>query len=217
MSDLTTLTRKPDRGTDERAALDELLDSVPVGVLCTVLDGMPWSVPLLLARDGDRVLLHGSTGAGALRHLADGAPLTMTVFALDGLVVAHTAFDSSANYRSAVLRGSAEVLRGEVAERALEALTDRLLPGRTEEVRASTGREVAATVVLALPITEGAWLFKGRAGGSGEPEEGSADVWTGVVPLRTVAGPLEPDPWNGSGAPVPPSVRRVQQAYPGLG
>lgn len=213
MPDLTTLTRKPDRGTADRAALDQLLDSVPVGVLSTVVDGMPWSVPLLIARDGDRVLLHGSTGAGALRHLAAGAPLTLTVFALDGLVVAHTAFDSSANYRSAVLRGTAEVLSGDDAVAALRVLTNSLLPGRADEVRASTSREVAATVALVLPISEGSWIFKSRTGGSGQPEEGSAEVWTGVVPLSTVAGPLEPDPWNESDAPVPASVHEIVRRH----
>ena len=208
-TDLSTLTRKPERGIDDRAALDDLLDAVPVGVLSTVLDGMPWSVPLLVARDGDRVLLHGSTGAGALRHLLSGKPLTLTVFALDGLVVAETAFDSSANYRSAVLRGTAVEVGAEEAWGALERLTDRLLPGRTREVRASTKREMAATTCLALPIEDGSWLLKTRSGGTDAPEDPT--VWTGVVPLRTAAG--EPEPTPGVTAPVPASVEAVRAAY----
>lgn len=210
MTDLTTLTRKPDRGTDERAALDALLDSVPVGVLSTVVDGMPWSVPLLIARDGDRVLVHGSTGAGALRHLLRGAPLTLTVFALDGLVVAETAFDSSANYRSAVLRGTATEVGADEAWGALERLTDRLLPGRTSEVRPSTNKEMRATTCLALPIEEGSWLLKARTGGTDAPQD--PDVWTGVVPIRMVAG--EPEPTPGVSAPVPASVQALAARYP---
>ncbi|WP_151523641.1 pyridoxamine 5'-phosphate oxidase family protein [Serinicoccus kebangsaanensis] len=210
MTDLSTPTRKPDRYTEDRARLDELLDSMPVGVLSTVVDGMPWSVPLLVARDGDRVLLHGSTGAGALRHLVAGAPLTLTVVALDGLVLAESAFDSSANYRSAVLRGTAVEIGGEEAWQGLERLTDRLLPGRTTEIRASTRREVAATTCLVLPIEEGSWLFKSRTGGADAPSERS--VWTGVVPLRLVAG--EPEPTPGTTAPTPASVHAVRAAYP---
>lgn len=213
MTALSTLTRKPERGTADRAALDELLDSVPVGVLSTVLDGQPWSVPLLIARDGDRVLLHGSTGAGALRHLLAGAPLTLTIFALDALVVAESAFDSSANYRSAVLRGTAVELGPEDSWDALERLTDRLLPGRTGEIRPSTTKEMRATTALALPIEDGSWLFKARSGGTDAPED--ASVWTGVVPLRMVAG--EPEPTPGVTAPTPASVRAVQSAYDAAG
>ncbi|WP_298890071.1 pyridoxamine 5'-phosphate oxidase family protein [uncultured Serinicoccus sp.] len=210
MPDLSTPTRKPDRYLGERAALDDLLDAMPVGVLSTVVDGEPWSVPLLVARDGDRVLLHGSTGAGALRHVAAGVPVTLTVVALDGLVVAETAFDSSANYRSAVLRGHPVELGPEESRRALERLTDRLLPGRTSEVRASTGKELRATACLALPIVEGSWLLKARTGGAGPSEDPA--VWTGVVPLALTAGPPEPTP--GTTAPVPGSVVATRAAYP---
>ncbi|WP_022923553.1 pyridoxamine 5'-phosphate oxidase family protein [Serinicoccus marinus] len=210
MTDLSTPTRKPERYTDDRARLDELLDEVPVGVLATVVDGLPWTVPLLIARDGDRVLLHGSTGAGALRHLRAGAPVTLTVMSMDGLVVAESAFDSSANYRSAVLRGTPVELTGEDARAGLDRLTERLLPGRTREVRSSTRRELAATTCLALPIEQGAWLFKARTGGTDPATD--ADVWSGVVPLRVVAGMPEPTP--GVTAPVPPSVQAVLDAHP---
>lgn len=130
-SPLGALTRKPDRATD-RAALDELLDEAKVGTLSTVVDGLPWSVPMLFARDGDAIALHGSTGAGALRHVAAGAPVTFTVFAMDGLVIADTLFDHSANYRSAVVRGTLELV--DDARSALEVLSDKLIPGRVAEV-----------------------------------------------------------------------------------
>ncbi len=131
-SRLASLTRKPDRAAD-RELLDALLDETKVGTLSTVVDGLPWSVPMLFARDGDSILLHGSTGAGALRHVAAGAPVTFTVFALDGLVVADTLFDHSANYRSVVVRGVLEV--ADDAQLALEVLSDKLIPGRVAEVR----------------------------------------------------------------------------------
>ena len=99
------LGRHAERGRSERAALDALLDEVLAGTLSTVVDGRPWVVPMLFARDGDQVLLHGSTGAGALRQVAAGAPAVLSVTVVDGLVVAHTTFESSANYRSAVIHG----------------------------------------------------------------------------------------------------------------
>ncbi|WP_158239779.1 DUF1272 domain-containing protein [Phycicoccus duodecadis] len=200
------LTRKPERGAAGRAELDALLDEVLVGTLSTVVDARPWVVPMLFARDGDRILLHGSTGAGALRQVAAGAPAALTVVSLDGIVVAHTTFDSSANYRSAVVHGVLTPLGPDEAAAALDLLSDRLIPGRTCEVRPSTRREQAATLTMALPVTEGQWLYKARSGGPGEPDE-PTDVWTGVLPLRVVAEPPEPAPASVAAArEVPASV-----------
>jgi nitroimidazol reductase NimA-like FMN-containing flavoprotein (pyridoxamine 5'-phosphate oxidase superfamily) len=207
------LRRHAERGRTDRDDLDALLDEVLAGTLSTVVDGRPWVVPMLFARDGDRILLHGSTGAGALRHVAAGAPAALTVMSVDGLVVAHSTFDSSANYRSAVVHGELEPLEDADAARALDVLSERLLPGRTAEVRVSTRRERAATLAVALPITAGRWLLKVRAGGPGEPEE-ATDAWCGVVPLRTVAGAPEPAPWTeDAGTAVPASVTALVERW----
>ncbi|WP_145226256.1 pyridoxamine 5'-phosphate oxidase family protein [Rudaeicoccus suwonensis] len=215
---LNSLTRKEGRASADRSTLDALLDEVSVGVLSTVLDGMPWSVPMLFARDGDNVILHGSTGAGALRQVTEGAPAAFTVYSLDGYVVAYNAFESSANYRSAVLRGTLVHLSGDSAVTGLERLTDRLFPGRTGEVVPSTRKELAATVCLALPIREGSWLYRGRVGGSEPPEYDdatvpAAPVWTGIVPLRLTAGEPQRDEWNHDDVPIPESVRAIQRHY----
>lgn len=207
------LGRHAERARAERAQLDALLDEVLAGTLSTVVDGRPWVVPMLFARDGDRILLHGSTGAGALRQVAAGAPAALTVISLDGLVVAHSTFDSSANYRSAVVHGELETLAAEDRTRALELLSDRLLPGRTREVRPMTRREQAATLAMALPIVEGRWLLKVREGDPTAPEE-DTDAWCGVVPLRTVAGAPVPAPWTAeAGTEVPASVRTLVDAW----
>ncbi len=207
------LRRKPERGRAGRAELDALLDEVLAGTLSTVVDGHPWVVPMLFARDRDRLLLHGSTGAGALRQVAAGAPAAFSVLALDGLVVAESTFDSSANYRSAVLHGELHPLDADERSRALAVLSDRLLPGRTREVRPSTRREEVATLAMALPITDGRWLLKVRSGGPGEPED-PTPAWTGVVPFRTVAGAPEPAPWTvTAGTPVPASVTALVERW----
>ena len=201
------LTRKPERGATERDDLDALLDEVLAGTLSTVVDGRPWVVPMLFARDGDRILLHGSTGAGALRQVAAGAPAVLSVTVVDGLVVAHTTFDSSANYRSAVVHGELVNLTGTDRTTALDLISERLIPGRTAEVRPMTAKEQAATLAMALPITDGRWVLKARSGGPSTPEEDPAGAWCGVVPLRVVAGEPEPAPWSvESGLPVPASV-----------
>ncbi len=200
------IRRLSERSRPDRADLDAVLDATLVGTLSTVVDGAPWVVPMLVVRDGDRLLLHGSTGAGALRHVAEGAPAAVSVVLLDGVVVAHTTFDSSANYRSAVVYGSLRPLTGADERRAaLAAVSAAILPGREEEVRPMTAKEVAATQVMELPIRDGDWLVKVRTGGPGEPDEPTG-AWTGVVPLRVVADDPAPDP-RSAGTPVPPSVR----------
>ena len=201
------LQRFPEQGVTDRDALDALLDSQWVGVLSTVVDGLPLAVPMLYARDGDRVLLHGSTGAGALRRVAAGAPAVLTVFALDALVVAPTTFESSVNYRSATVRGPLEPLGDQDRESALDRFSEVLVPGRTGEVRASTRKELAATLALALPIREDGWLLKVADDWPATPAEAGAaeDVWSGLVPVRTVLDPPVPAPWAAD-LPVPPSV-----------
>ena len=207
------LTRKPDRGRTERDELDALLDDLLAGTLSTVVDGRPWVVPMLYARDGDRILLHGSTGAGALRHVAAGAPAALSVTVVDGLVIAHSTFDSSANYRSAVVHGELTPLTGDDRTTALDRISERLIPGRGREVRPMTAKEQAATLAMALPITEGRWLLKARAGGPSVPDE-ETGAWSGVVPFRLVAGDPEPAPWSvEAGTPVPASVTDLVQRW----
>ncbi|WP_226343903.1 pyridoxamine 5'-phosphate oxidase family protein [Agilicoccus flavus] len=210
MDRLDHLNRHAERGTTDRDRLDALLDEQWVGTLSTVVDGLPWAVPMLFARDGDRIILHGSTGAGALREVADGAPAAFCVATVDALVVAATTFDSSANYRSAVVRGRLANLTGDEKTRVLDAFSEKLLPGRTSEVRPMTKREMAATLAMALPIEDGAWIMKAREGLPSTNEESGAerDVWTGVVPVRS--GYVEPaaSPWS-TRTEVPASVRRL--------
>ena len=208
MTPMTELNRHPERARTERQALDDLLDDVPAGTLSTIADGRPWVVPMLHARDGDRIILHGSTAAGALRQIAGGAPVALCVFALDGLVVAHSTFESSANYRSAVVQGVAEPLTGAAKTEALQRFSERMLPGRTAEVVAMTAKEQAATLTFALPIVDGQWVVKARTG-QADPPDAPTEAWCGVIPLHTVAGPLEPAPWTAPDAPVPSSVRAV--------
>lgn len=204
------LHRHPERGTTDRAPLDALLDGQWVGTLSTVVDGLPWSVPMLFARDGDRIVLHGSTGAGALRHVAHGAPATFTVSTVDELVVAATTFESSANYRSAVIRGTLTNLEGDDKFAALDAFSDKLVPGRVAEVRPMNKKELAATLAMSLPIEDGQWLYKAREGWSSTNDEADAepDVWAGLVPVTTTYGPAIPAPWA-QDTPVPDSVRAL--------
>lgn len=208
---LEKLTRKPQRRAEDRVELDRLLDEQLVGTLSTVTtDGRPWAVPMLHARDGDRVLLHGSTGAGALRQVAASSEAVLSVHSLDGLVLATSMFEHSANYRSATIRGALRTLTGDEAWEALDRLSDVLVPGRRDEVRGMLRKEVRATVALALDLGEDNWILKVREGDT-EEELAEPGVWTGVVPVRTTYGAPERSPWLGDDHVVPPSVQALSQ------
>lgn len=192
VTEATRITRIAKRQVTDRQVLYNILDAGLVAHVGLVRDGLPVVLPLGYARSGDALLLHGSTGGGLLRAAAQGAPLAVTITLLDGLVYARSVFDSSMNYRSIMVTGTATVLTGEDKAQGLLELSEHLMPGRWAEVRPTTARELAATVLLRLPIEEVS--VKVRAEGpTTEPDDGeSRQVWAGVLPLTLQAGTPQP-------------------------
>ena len=205
----TKLRRAPQRGTHDRAIIDAILDEALVCHLGFVHDGRPFVIPTLHARQGDEILIHGSAASRAVRTLAAGVPVCLTVTLVDGLVLARSAFHHSVNYRSVVLLGTATVVDGpDEKAAALEAFTERLAPGRWPHIRPPSRQELKGTSVLRLPIEEGS--AKVRTGPPVDDDEDYAmDTWAGVVPLVTAAAAPEPDPQLREGVPVPEHVLRL--------
>jgi uncharacterized protein len=203
----TKFRRVPQRGTHDRETVDAILDEALVSHVGFVHDGRPAVIPTLHARAGDEVLLHGSAASRMLRALGGGVDVCLTATLIDGLVLARSAFHHSMNYRSVVLYGRAwPVTADGELEAALEAFTEKLVPGRWKDVRWPTTQELKGTAVLALPIEEGS--AKVRTGPPIDDEEDYAlDTWAGVVPLRLTPGAAVPDPRLRDGIPQPPYVR----------
>ncbi|MEV1128506.1 pyridoxamine 5'-phosphate oxidase family protein [Agromyces sp. NPDC049794] len=201
------IRRMPERQTTDRDALLTLLDGELVGHLAAVVDDEPVVVPMGYARVGEHVLVHGSTGGGfALRAAAERATVAFAVTALDALVYARSLFDSSMNYRSAVVYGVLETVPAEETDAALLALSERLMPGRAAEVRGTTRKETAATRVLRLALDD--VVMKVRAAGASEDPDDGEDrtAWAGVVPLVRTWGAPEPSVLTAPGTAVPDSV-----------
>jgi hypothetical protein len=202
-SERVRLRRRRERGSHEREAIDAILDEGLVAHLGIVDDGQPLVLPTLHARSGDVVYLHGSRASRTMRVAASGARVCLTVSLIDGLVLARSAMHHSANYRSAVLVGSArpvedpaEVLAG------FEAIVERLVPGRWRDVRPPTESELKATALVALPIDEAS--AKTRTGQPVDDDEDYAlPAWAGVIPLSLSAGEPQPDPLLAPGTEVP--------------
>lgn len=206
----TRVRRQPSRGAYDRDAIWAVFDAALFAQVTFVDDGQPLAIPMLQARVGDAVYIHGSSASRAMRVLAEGVPACLTVTVLDGLVLARSAFEHSANYRSAVLLGRFERL-DEDPERvaALEAFTNKLLPGRWLEVRRPNRKELRATTILRMPIVEAS--VKSRTGPPSDDESPDAelDIWAGVIPIVTSFGAPRPSPGLRDGIPLPGSAFRL--------
>lgn len=198
--------RHPERGVTDIEVINEILDSQLTCHLAFSVDGWPYAVPTVHARDGGRLLIHGSTLSRMLGALTRGVPVCVTVTAIDGIVAARSAFNHSLNYRSAMVFGVATSIREEADKlEAMRTIVDHVLPGRWAEVRHPSTTELRATEIVWLPIDRA--TAKVRSGGSIDtPADRNAQVWSGVVPMSTrlLQPILVPD--DVADLPVPPSV-----------
>jgi len=203
----TRLRRLPKRGAHDRPTIDAILDEALIGHVAWVVEGgRPAVIPTLIARDGDHLLIHGSSASRTVRALRAGTEACVEVTHVDGIVLARSAFHHSMNYRSVILYGTLETV--EDPEHALEVFTEKLVPGRWPHVRRPSRQELKGTAVLALPITEGS--AKIRTGPPVDDDEDyELDTWAGVVPLRVVAAAPTPDPRLRDGIELPDHVRAL--------
>jgi uncharacterized protein len=184
----TRVVREPQRAVYDRDAVNQILDE---GFLCHVgfaVDGQPYVIPTSYGRDGDTLYIHGSVASRMLRNLDRGVPVCVTVTLLDGLVLARSVFNHSMNYRSVVILGTATLV-DDPAEKlaALQALSEHIIPQRWDDSRQPNEKELKATSVLRLPITE--FSAKVRVGPAIDDEEDySFPTWAGVIPLDTTVG-----------------------------
>lgn len=200
----TRLVREADRAVYDRAAAYQILDE---GFICHVgfvVEGQPFVIPTGYGRVGDNLYIHGSAASRMLRNLDQGIAVCVTVTLVDGLVLARSIFNHSMNYRSVVVLGTAVAVndRSEKLE-ALRLLSEHILPGRWVESRQPNEKEIKATLVMRLPITE--FSAKVRQGPPIDDEEDYAfPTWAGVIPLEMVAGEPVDDSrlMAGQGVPV---------------
>jgi len=207
VTERSRVRRKRDRGRYDRATVHAILDDALIAHVAVVADGAPVVLPTTFARIGGAVYLHGARGNRLLRALAAGSDACIEVTLLDGIVFARSAFNHSMNYRSVVLHGTGSAVEAEDEKRrALDAVVERMAPGRSRQCRPPTPEELRATLVVRFPIEEAS--AKVRDGGAiDEPGDLDLDVWAGVLPLTLAAAPLAPDARlrDGAGvAPVPP-------------
>jgi len=189
----TRVVREPQRGVYDRATVYGILDEALVCNVGFAVEGQPYVIPTMHARIGDAIYFHGSAASRMLRNLSEGAAVCITVSLVDGLVLARSVFSHSMNYRSVVALGKATLV-DDPAEKleALRAFTEKILPGRWSEARGPNEKEMKATSILRLPLSEVS--AKVRTGG---PEDDAEDyalkIWAGVIPMHLAAEAPERD------------------------
>ncbi len=206
--------RSHERGQYDRPAVYAVLDA---GMLCHVayvIDGQPYCTPTIHWREGDRLYWHGSSASRMLRHEKKGAPVCVTVSHLDGLVLARSGFNHSANYRSAMCFGSASIVDDpEEKKRALAAVTDRFWPDRAATLRPMEEQEVKATTVIGMTIEEASVKIRAKGVGDDDLDDAKFPVWAGVIPVTTTIGALQPSPVMKPSISVPDHVNLYAEGH----
>lgn len=203
-SDKTEITRLPKRGVYEKDVIYSILDEALVCTVAYVNDVNPFQIPTGFCRIGDKLYIHGSVGSFYMRQLAEKKlPVCISTTLLDGLVLARSAFHHSVNYRSVVLFSTPEpVTDDDEMYRVLEVFTNKVQPGRWNDVRKPNTGEWKATMVLSFKIEEVSAKVR-----TGEPKDDEEDydlpIWAGVVPLETKRLTPIDDPRLKAGIPVP--------------
>jgi len=207
-TDRTKVRRLADRGAYDFEVVHKILDEAPIVHVGFAAEGQPYVLPMIHGRIGTRLYLHGAAGGRNLRALAGGTPLCATATIVDGLVLARSAFHHSMNYRCVVVLGKGAAVEDDAEKnRALKAISERLIPGRWDDVRAPTKPEFKQTLVVSLDLKECSAKLRVGPPKDDEPDY-ALGMWAGVAPMHTTFGELVPDPRLKPGTPVPAYLKK---------
>ena len=205
--------RNPKKGHYDRVRIDAILDRAMVAHIAFIDKGEPVCIPMLFAYSDGRIHIHGSTASRAMRLLSRGEPACLTVTLVHGLVLARSAFEHTVNYESAIAYGCFQAITdGDERLAALAAFTNKLVPGRFNEVRAPNAKELKATMILAMEIEGVSAKIRSGPPDDDDSEDAAMEVWAGELPILSRLGEAIASPGLRAGIPLPESVRRLREA-----
>ena len=207
-SERTKLNRISYKASHEVSDLYSILDDNLVAHVGLVQDGRPVVIPMAYGRVDDIIYLHGSSGSRLMRLLHDEPDVCVSITELKALKVARSTFNSGMHYRSVVIFGKAQLVGDDEKDKALNALSDAMIPGRVQEVRSNTKKELAATIIVSLPLSECSVKISVNEVDDDE-EDLNKGTWAGIVPfIKTIGEPIPADE-EAAGLEVPESVKRL--------
>jgi nitroimidazol reductase NimA-like FMN-containing flavoprotein (pyridoxamine 5'-phosphate oxidase superfamily) len=203
------LLRLAKRAEYDRQAIYDIVDAALICHVAYVIDGQPYVIPTLHARDGDTLLLHGHGTSRTLEHAGAGNPVCVGITHTDGIVLARSMFNHSINYRSVAIYGNGRAITdsGEKTD-ALYRFSEKIVPGRWNDVRPMSEQELKATAVVAIDIEQASAKIR-----TGEPKDEPEDLgfpaWAGVIPIAEVYGTPAPEQHVPADSPVPPYISEL--------
>ena len=190
-SERTRVRRLPERGLYERSEIYPVIDAALTCTVAYLLDGRPIATPTAHWRDGDQLYWHGSAASRFLKSIV-GTEVCLSIHLMDGIVLARSGFDSSMNYRSATLFGVCEEITGAEKAAQLDAFAEKLVPGRSKELRASHDQELKATTMLGMKIIEASGKIRDGSVNDNS-DDANEKIWAGVLEMETRFTGLTPD------------------------
>ncbi|MDW1539845.1 pyridoxamine 5'-phosphate oxidase family protein [Vibrio sp. YT-17] len=187
----TQIKKGAHKAVSDVSKLHAIIDDSLIAHIAITNESGPVVIPMLAWRVDDYVYIHGANNSRLLRSLKQGVQTCLTFTLFDGWVLARSAFHHSAHYRSAVVFGQFEVVEdNQEKDRLLNHFIEQIAPGRTEQVRLSNEKELKATMLLRIPLTEASVKIS-NFGVNDDAEDMDIPVWAGVLPYQTVVGPLQ--------------------------
>ena len=209
-SALNKVVRGPKRADYDEATILEIADSHFLCHLAYVFEDTPIVIPTAYGRKGTTFYVHGSSKNRMINFLLNNERVSLTITHMDGIVLARSVFHHSFNYRSAVIFGKPRlVTEWDEKMEALELITDNIIKGRWSEARIPNEKEMKATAVMAIEMTDASAKIRAE-GANDEPEDMDLDVWAGVLPLNIgFTDPVVNDDCKPE-LPVPDSVKNFE-------
>ncbi len=206
----TKLNRISHKASQDVSDLYSILDDNLVAHVGLVQDGRPLVIPMAYGRVDDIIYLHGSSGSRLMRLLAEEPEVCVSITELRALKVARSTFNSGMHYRSVVIFGKASLVSDADKDKALSAVSNAMIPGRVQEVRANTKKELAATIIISVPLDECSVKISVNEIDDDE-QDLNKGTWAGTVPFISTIGEPIPADEEAAGLKVPESVRRLSK------
>ncbi len=186
-SQRATVRQTAGRADYDRATVEQIVDAAIVATVSICMDGQPFAIPMAIARVGDHVYLHGSRSSRLMKHLAAGHEVCLCITHLDGIVVARSGMNCSANYRSVVIHGKGVAVGDADKPALLHQVVEAIIPGSAGDFREHLPKELKATTLVAISLAESA--CKVRSGGpKDDPDDLALPYWAGVIPVTQAYG-----------------------------
>lgn len=206
----SSVKRSPKRGVYDEEAIHSILDSQYLCHVAIVHQGQPVVIPTMYGRSGNSLFLHGASVSRLMTQLEKGEPMSLSVANVSGIVLARSAFHHSLNYESVVVFGTGKLVEDQRKEWALKVISDHLIPGRWEEVREPSAKELKATSVIEIAIDEASAKVRTGPPVDDKPDY-DLDIWAGVLPVKQGYDDPISDPVVSKDTPVSSSVIELKK------